>query len=67
MKAFYFAYEKVSQPVRLLNRLPIVRIPWGYNIIIIITKVKDTNERLWFAQQVIENGLSRNALENIVF
>ena len=63
MRAFYLAYEKVSQAVRQLEELPITRIPWGHNILI-ITKIKDINERLWYAQQTIENGLSRNALED---
>lgn len=63
MRAFYLAYEKVSQAVRLLNDLPITKIPWGHNILI-ITKVKDSKERLWYAEQVIEHGLSRNALED---
>jgi predicted nuclease of restriction endonuclease-like (RecB) superfamily len=63
MRAFYLAYEKVSQAVRQLEDLPIARIPWGHNILI-ITKTKDINERLWYAQQTIENGLSRHALEN---
>ena len=64
MRAFYLAYsDRVSQAVRLMNELPIVRIPWGHNIVI-ITKVKDIDERLWYAQQVLEHGLSRTALED---
>lgn len=63
MRAFYIAYSKVSQAVRLLSELPMARIPWGHNVLL-ITKLKDLKERLWYAEQVIENGLSRNALEN---
>lgn len=33
MRAFYLAYARVSQAVRLLNELPIIKIPWGHNII----------------------------------
>ena len=62
MRAFYLAYAKVSQAVRLLSELPISKIPWGHNILI-ITKIKDPQERLWYAQQVIADGLSRDSLE----
>ena len=63
MRAFYLAYARVSQPVRLLNDLPMAQIPWGHNILI-ITKIKDLEERLWYAEQTIQHGLSRSALEN---
>jgi len=29
MRAFYLAYAKVSQAVRLEKELPVVKIPWG--------------------------------------
>lgn len=64
MRAFYLAYsDRVSQAVRLGNELPIVKIPWGHNVLI-VTKVKDFEERLWYAQQTIEHGLSRAGLED---
>ena len=63
MRAFYLAYARVPQAVALLKELPIARIPWGHNAVL-IEKLKDTQERLWYADQVVENGLSRNALED---
>lgn len=75
MRSFYLAYSKVQQPVgqlpvkvsqlvrQLDNTLPIVKIPWGHNVLI-ITKIKDFQERLWYAEQTIEHGLSRTALED---
>lgn len=63
MRAFYLAYERVPQAVGLLDKLPISKIPWGHNILL-IEKVKNIEERLWYAQQTIEHGLSRNALED---
>lgn len=63
MRAFYATYAQVPQAVALLNDLPIAKIPWGHNILL-IEKIKDLRERLWYAQQVIENGLSRSALED---
>lgn len=62
MKAFYLAYEIVSQAVTQLDDLPIFQIPWGQNIVILI-KSKDTDERLWYAQKAIEYGWSRTILE----
>jgi predicted nuclease of restriction endonuclease-like (RecB) superfamily len=61
MRAFYQAYEKVPQAVAQLDDLPVFSIPWGHNALI-LGKVKDTAERLWYAQKTIENGLSRSML-----
>ena len=36
-------------------------IPWSHNIII-FSKLKDIDQRIWYAQQTIENGWSRNVL-----
>jgi len=63
MRSFYLAYAKVQQPVGFLKALPIVNIPWGHNILL-ITKVKNLEERLWYAEQTIKHGLSRAALED---
>lgn len=35
MKAFYLAYQIVPQPVALLETLPIFRIPWGHNAVLL--------------------------------
>jgi len=61
MKAFYQAYTKVPQAVAQLNDLPFFSIPWGHNALI-LEKIKDTTERLWYAQKCIENSLSRSLL-----
>ena len=39
----------------------IANIPWGHNIVI-LEKAQDANQRLWYAQQTIENGWSRSVL-----
>lgn len=36
-------------------------IPWGHNITI-FSKLKNLNQRLWYANKTIENGWSRNVL-----
>ena len=63
MRAFYLAYTKVSQAVRQIEVLPIFRIPWGHNVIL-LTKLKEDAHRLWYAEQAIINGWSRSSLED---
>ena len=48
MRAFYLSYKKVSQTVKQFEELPVSQIPWGHNVIL-VTKIKDTKERLWYA------------------
>lgn len=62
MKAFFIAYEKVAQAVRLFESLPIFSIPWGHNVIL-LQKIKNNEERLWYASKVVEHGWSRTTLE----
>ena len=61
MKAFFTAYEKVAQAVRQFELLPIFDIPWGHNILL-LQKLKNNNERLWYASKAIEHGWSRSML-----
>lgn len=63
MRAFYLACAKVSQVVRQVEDLPFFRIPWGHNIII-LTKLKEDADRLWYAEQTIIKGWSRSSLED---
>ena len=62
MRSFYLAYQIVPQAVAQLEKLPIFRIPWGHNALL-LERVKDVTARLWYAQQAIENGWSRSMLE----
>jgi len=61
MRSFFLAYETVQQVVGQLEQFPLFRLPWGHNIVL-ITKLKNYEERLWYAQQTINNGWSRNVL-----
>ena len=65
MRAFYLENAIIPQAVGQLEDLPIFRIPWGHNVVL-IEKIKDKNQRLWYAQQAIENGWSRSALETCI-
>ena len=40
MKAFFVAYEKVPQAVAQIDEMPVFRIPWGHNAVI-LEKVKN--------------------------
>jgi predicted nuclease of restriction endonuclease-like (RecB) superfamily len=62
MKAFFVAYSKSRAAARQIENLPIVSIPWFHNVTL-LERVKDTEQRLWYAQKVIENGWSRSVLE----
>ena len=62
MRSFYLAYEKVQQPVGQLKDMPIFTIPWGHNVIL-ITRLKNNDQRLWYAKKAIKNGWSRSMLE----
>jgi len=41
------------------------RIPWGHNILL-IEKIKDMATRLWYVQQIIQNGWSRDVLSLMI-
>jgi predicted nuclease of restriction endonuclease-like (RecB) superfamily len=58
MRAFYEAYQKVPQAVAQLDGLAIFNIPWAHNAIL-LEKVKEHNQGLWYAQKVIDHGWSR--------
>ncbi len=62
IRSFYVEYQIVPQAVGQFEDLPIFKIPWGHNVVL-IEKVKDLKIRLWYAQKTIENGWSRSVLE----
>lgn len=63
MKAFFLAYPKNPTAVGLIEDLPVFSIPWGHNAVL-LEKIKDENQRFWYAQKTIERGWSRSALED---
>lgn len=63
MRAFYLAYEKVQHAAGQFNKLPFFHIPWWHNVIL-LTKLKDNDRRLWYAHKVMECGWNRNSLED---
>lgn len=69
MRSFYLICrarsEILAQPARELptENLPqaVAEIPWGHNIVL-VEKLKDPAQRLWYAAKTIEHGWSRAVL-----
>jgi predicted nuclease of restriction endonuclease-like (RecB) superfamily len=69
MRAFYLAYRpdpaNLSQAVTELelSRPPqaVAEIPWGHNQVLLF-KLKDPTQRLWYAAKTVEQGWSRAVL-----
>lgn len=59
IRQFYMFYSAESSNVPQ----PVAQIPWGHNRLI-LTKVKNTDEALFYAASIIENGWSRDDLES---
>lgn len=56
MRTFAEAYPEEAITQRLVARLP-----WGHNVTL-LDKLRSTDERLWYAEQTLENGWSRDIL-----
>ena len=57
MKQFAEAYPDFA-----ITQQVAAKIPWGHNMVL-IDRVKNVKERLWYAHKAIENGWSRDVLE----
>lgn len=57
MRAFAEAY-----PVASIVQQLVAQLPWGHNVLL-LTKVKKPEHRLWYAQATIANGWSRAVLD----
>jgi predicted nuclease of restriction endonuclease-like (RecB) superfamily len=57
MRTFAEAYPDETQ----FAQQPVAQIPWGHHCII-LDKVRDIEQRLWYIQQTVKNGWSRNIL-----
>ncbi len=56
--------KKLSPPVTETPNAPpepMASLPWGHNLTL-LTKLKDREERLWYAAKAVEHGWSRNVL-----
>ena len=57
MRAFYLAYQDQN-----VSDLAIFNLPWGHNVLL-LNKLENYDERLWYARKTIENNWSRSVLE----
>ncbi|MCF7899795.1 DUF1016 N-terminal domain-containing protein, partial [Candidatus Babeliales bacterium] len=57
MRKFADCYQEVNCAAAA------AQIPWGHNMVI-LDRIKDQNQRLWYIQQTLENGWSRSMLEH---
>jgi predicted nuclease of restriction endonuclease-like (RecB) superfamily len=64
MRMFYTSYARIQQAAGFLEVPPefCLNIPWWHNVIL-IEKVKNLDEREWYARRAVENGCSRAVLE----
>ncbi len=61
MMAFYEAYPNCPTAVGQLESRAILMIPWGHNAVI-LEKLQNIDQRLWYAKRTLENGWSRATL-----
>ena len=67
MRAFYREY-RIVQPVAAqiedVDHLGVlIQIPWSHNIIL-LSKLDDVKQRLWYAEKTVENRWGKRALED---
>jgi predicted nuclease of restriction endonuclease-like (RecB) superfamily len=68
MRSLYLSYTREIQPLLPLpgvdgEILPqaVAEIPWGHNILL-MEKLRDPKDRLWYALKTVEHGWSRSVL-----
>ncbi len=57
MKKFYEEYKEIE-----ISPLPMAKLTWTHNNIL-ISKVKDIDKRIWYAEKTYENGWACSVLE----
>ena len=60
MRAFAEAWPIPSGSPSIVQQ-PVAQIPWGHNLVL-LSKLKTSEQRLWYARKTIEHGWSRNVL-----
>lgn len=67
MRAFAEAWPELGRgnaPGReAIVQQPVAQIPWGHNVLL-LTKLKTAEDRLWYAERVASEGWSRKILEH---
>lgn len=60
MRAFADAWPDFNDADAIVQQ-PVAQIPWGHNLVL-LSKLKTSEQRLWYARKTIEHGWSRNVL-----
>jgi predicted nuclease of restriction endonuclease-like (RecB) superfamily len=60
MRAFAEAWPITAASPSIVQQ-PVAQIPWGHNLVL-LTKLKTPEQRLWYARKTITHGWSRNVL-----
>ncbi len=63
MRAFYLLYHNIRAAARILEELPMFSLPWFHNVLI-MQKLKNVDECLWYAQKAVQEGWSRSYLDS---
>ena len=58
----YMRYFAEHCPQQTFGQQPAAQLPW-FHIVTLLTKLSNTEERAWYAQQAVAQGWSRAALE----
>jgi predicted nuclease of restriction endonuclease-like (RecB) superfamily len=61
LKSMVYFYESYSDLE--ISAQPMIHIPWGTNLLI-LNSIDVLEQRLWYAQKVLEGGWSRNILKH---
>ena len=57
----YMAKFAAAYPDREFVQQVVAQIPWGHNVVL-LDKIPDEDERIWYIRKTAENGWSRNVL-----
>ena len=49
----------------LILQQPVAKLPWSHNIIL-MEKIKETSIRLWYMEETLQNGWSRETLTQMI-
>ena len=58
MRKFYETYKDLSNLT-----MPLAKLPWSFNNLL-IDRIEDVNQRVWYAEKCVENGWSYIVLDH---
>lgn len=56
------AVAQIAQVVEIADTAVLASIPWGHHVLL-LNKIYEQNERIWYMQKTIENNWSRSVLQ----